>query len=91
MLSAAMEGARGFLIDGNPKDGAQAEMFEKFIGSTSGVISLSVSDGERMKRLLKRYMQGSSIHGRTVGCAWKGRRAFLLRHFFRAQFLCISD
>jgi len=54
MLSAAMEGAHGFLIDGNPKDGAQAEIFEKFIGSTSGVISLSVSDGERLKRLLKR-------------------------------------
>ena len=54
MVAAADAGARGFVIDANPKDFETGDFFERVIGSTSGVICMTVNDPERMKRLLKR-------------------------------------
>ena len=54
MVNAALGGARGFFVDGNPADCDLGPFFEQCIGSASGVICLNISDPERMKRLLKR-------------------------------------
>lgn len=54
MVNAALGGARGFFVDGNPEDCDQGQFFEQMIGVASGVICLHITDGERMKRLIKR-------------------------------------
>ena len=63
MVAAAKEGARGFLIDGNPKDIHQADFFESIIGSVSGAICLTASDQERTKRLIKRWQGENRLEG----------------------------
>lgn len=61
MISSALDehpGARGFLFDGFPRTSAQAEALDKLLElkntSISVMLALDVSEGELVKRLLKR-------------------------------------
>lgn len=54
MVKAAVEGTRGFLVDGFPRAVRQGIMFDKFIKKADTCVFFKVSDNIMMTRLLKR-------------------------------------
>ena len=53
-MAAKYNDTKGFLIDGFPANLAQAELFEKMIGSPTKIIVLNVNDVILKERLLER-------------------------------------